>query len=293
MHYTQYWQITHSPFLAANAKRLYRGGTIEEALARVRFLIKNQSSFGLLIGPSLVGKTLLLKHLAQHLTWNGTSNRPRVAYISLLDLDMDSMLSCLTEKLSLSETYLQNSLALSRERRWSLFEDAMRGVISTNKHIVLLVDDTHLGAEEIYMILRRMANASVPTTCICSITNDRIMDLPRGLIDRCQLRIHLQEWDLGQTADYFEYSLDQCKGRDSMFDAQSITRIHELSEGLPYRINYLSDLCLVAGALRRSNHISADIVEDVASELSMHGNHSDYEMASFDPSEPTKEFDCP
>lgn len=284
MHYTQYWRITHSPFVISSRSRLYEGGTVEEAIARIRFVIKNQGAFGLLVGPSLVGKTALLRSLANQFSWSSTSTR--VVYLSLLGLDLDSMLGTLIEKLSSNETIFQNTTALTRERRWILLEDAIRGVAATRKHVALFVDDTQHGASEIYAVVRRITASLIPITCVLSVTEDRLLDLPHGLIDRCQLRINLPAWDLGQTADYFEFSMDRCKGRDSIFDAQSITRIYELAEGLPYRINYLADLSLVAGALRRLDRVSANLVDDVASELSMHIGQPDLEMASFDPSEP-------
>ncbi len=274
MHYTQYWRITHSPFIYTNRSRLYQGGTVEEAVARIRFIVKNHGAFGLLVGPSLVGKSVLLKNLADQLNWRSSSYAPRVVYLSLLGLDIDGMISSMADQLSVSEVNLQNSLSLSRERRWTLLEDALRGVAATNRHVVFLIDDTHHGVNDVYSIIRRISNSTVPVTCIFSTCAEYMMDFPRSLMERCQLRINLPAWDLGQTAEYFEFCMDRCKGRDSIFDARAITRIQELSEGLPYRINYLADLCLVAGALKRVDRISMDVVEDVASELAINPSHS-------------------
>jgi type II secretory pathway predicted ATPase ExeA len=285
MQYTQYWRITHSPFIFGSRSKLYEGGSVEEAIARIRFVVKNEGACGLLVGPSLVGKTVLLKSLTNQLSWSSAGQSKNV-YLSLLGLDIDGMISALTERLSVSETLLQNTIHLSRERRWSLLEDALRGVAATSRSVVLFLDDAHAGTNEIFSIIRRVTNSLVPVTCIMAVSDEQVIDMPRTVVERCQLRISLPAWDLGQTADYFEHCMDRCKGRDSIFEARSITRIQELAVGLPYRINYLADLCLVAGALRRLDRVTADLVDEVASELAIHVDQNEFELASFDPSEP-------
>ncbi len=285
MHYTQYWRINQSPFATNSQSKLFEGGSVEEAIARIRFMVKNRSSFGLLIGPSLVGKTVLLRHLTSRIATMNSDGPTKVVYLSLLGMDLDAMLAKLTERLSGEETKLQNFAIASREKRWVALEDSIRGNIAQNSRIVLLIDDLQNGSNEIFSILRRISGNLTQLTCVLSVSEDRLHDLPRSLIDRCQLRISLPPWDLGQTADYFEFCMDLCKGRDSIFDAQSITRIQEVSEGLPYRINYMADLCLVAGALRRTDRVTAELVDEVANELSLHSDVSDAELASFDPSD--------
>ena len=285
MHYTQYWRIHQSPFISHPRSRLFTGGTVEEAIARVRFMVKNRSGLGLLVGPALVGKTFLLRHLSSRLQSANADRPTHVVYLSLQGLNTDSMLAKLIELFGRNECRYQNVNAMNRERRWTALEDTLRGVVAHSEQLVLLVDDLDNGSQEIFSILRRISGSMTQMTCVLGVQEDRLLDLPRALIDQCQLKISLPSWDLGQTADYFEYCMDLCKGRDSIFDAQAITRIQELACGLPYRINYFADLCLVAGALRRLDRISAEVVDQVGAELSVQ-NEFDVEMASYDPSEP-------
>jgi hypothetical protein len=72
------------------------------------------------------------------------------------------------------------------------------------------------------------------------------VNLPRWILEQCDLKIELPAWDLGQTADYFEFAIAREGGRDDMFDGQSMTRIHELGDGIPRKIETAvrSDLIL-------------------------------------------------
>lgn len=96
-----------------------------------------------------------------------------------------------------------------------------------------------------------------------------MLGLPRRILDCCELRIDLPPWDLGQTADYFEFALDRCEASQDLFTAQGITRCHELGDGLIRRIVQLADLALVAGAVRDLDRVDADLVDQVFDEFSI------------------------
>ena len=287
MHYTQYWRLHHSPFVASARWKAYEGGTVGEALARAKFMVKNRAGCGLLVGPPLVGKSVLLKQLAAKLRIAPASAGapPRVIYLSAAGLELDEMLAAVIEQLLPDESSMQAAWRVDRERRWRTLEDATRAVAAEGRGIALLIDDAQSGCDDVFAIIRRLQNRAANLTCLLSLPQERVLDLPRGLAERCQMRIGLPAWDLGQTADYFEFCMDQAKGRDSIFDALSINRIHELAEGLPFRINYLADLALVAGALRRSDRVSAELIEEVVEELAMRRGDDGCDLISFDPSE--------
>jgi hypothetical protein len=104
---------------------------------------------------------------------------------------------------------------------------------------------------------------------VISVDDEAIVNLPRWLLEQCDLKIELPPWDLGQTADYFEFAIGREGGREDLFDAQSITRIQELSDGIPRRIVQIAGLALVAGAVRKCQRITADLVEQVCEEFTV------------------------
>ena len=58
MSYWRYWQLNSAPFTGTN---LFRGASVEEALARIEFLVSNRRAVGSLTGVSGVGKSAVLQ----------------------------------------------------------------------------------------------------------------------------------------------------------------------------------------------------------------------------------------
>ena len=52
-----------------------------------------------------------------------------------------------------------------------------------------------------------------------------------------------------------------------MFDGQSMTRIHELGDGIPRKISQIAELALVAGAVRKSESVTSELVDQVCNEF--------------------------
>lgn len=102
-----------------------------------------------------------------------------------------------------------------------------------------------------------------------SLDDESIVNLPRWILDQCELKIDLPSWDLGQTADYFDFALHQVGGDVDIFNGQAITRIQELSDGIPRKIAQISELTLVAGAVRRSERVTSELVDQVCDEFTV------------------------
>ena len=84
MTYWRYWQLSGAPFTSES--ELFRGATVEEALARVEFLISNGRSVGALMGMAGVGKSSLLRYCAAHLPSRTDMWGLHVARVSMLGM---------------------------------------------------------------------------------------------------------------------------------------------------------------------------------------------------------------
>lgn len=253
MGYLQYWKLAHAPF-ASNSANFFASGTVEEAIARICFLISSRKRLGVLVGPSSVGKTCLLRNLPKNITPAVANHRSRVLYQSLLGLNLDELYSSLAR--STSEGMVRNDRNGNKNRSgqmasWLALRDSLAAETAFGTQIVLLLDDISAATEPVLLGIRRILETDTSTACILSVCSDTLSQLPECLLERCQLRVDLPAWDLGQTADYFDFTLSKAMGRPGLFEAQAITRIQELSEGLPQRINRLAELSLVAGATKR------------------------------------------
>lgn len=273
MSYLQYWKLAYAPF-SSDRESFFTGGSVEEAIARICFLVQSKRKMGVLVGPASVGKTLLLKNLRHSIATAAASNRPRIVYQSVLGLGQAELFTNLTRLLG--DGFVSNGKSNGSEPRrtfslpaWNQLQDTLLAATALNTQIVLLLDDISSAKEPTLAGIHRMLEVNCPISCVLGVCSDSVETLPASLQERCQLRVDLPAWDLGQTADYFDFAIGKAKGRPGMFEAQAITRIHELCDGLPQRINRLSDLALVAGASKRIPRISSELADQVFEEFSL------------------------
>jgi type II secretory pathway predicted ATPase ExeA len=99
------------------------------------------------------------------------------------------------------------------------------------------------------------------------------------MLQQSQLRIDLPAWGLGQTADYFSMMLESAGGRSAIFEAQAITRIHELANGLVKPMNQIADLSVVAAAARKFVRVPSELIDQICEEVGIVSGSSRFSWA--------------
>lgn len=263
MSYLRHWKLARSPFsVGPNGRGIFTGGTIEEALARCEFLVAQEKRLGLLIGPSGVGKTIFLNHFIR--SRNHQNPRENLAAIDFRCADGTS-----APRRILSGVAPQQELPASTQDCWSKINDHLFAEAAIGHRTVLLLDNLQDANDDVYQVLSQLWSVPIPWSMIISLDDESIVNLPRWILDQCELKIDLPEWDLGQTADYFDFVIQQAGGDDSIFNGQAITRIQELSDGIPRKIAQISELALVAGAVRKSDRVTSELVDQVCDEFTV------------------------
>jgi len=263
MSYLRHWKLARSPFsVGPTGRGTFTGGTIEEALARCEFLVAQEKRLGLLIGPSGVGKTIFLNHFIR--TRNHQNHRENLAAIDFRCADGAS-----APRRILNGVAPQQEVPTSAQDCWSKINDHLFAEAAIGHRTVLLLDNLQDANDEVYQVLSQLWSVPIPWSMIISLDDESIVNLPRWILDQCELKIDLPEWDLGQTADYFDFAIQQAGGDDSIFNGQAITRIQELSEGMPRKIAQISELALVAGAVRKSDRVTSELVDQVCDEFTV------------------------
>ncbi|AMV33405.1 hypothetical protein VN12_14865 [Pirellula sp. SH-Sr6A] len=263
MSYLRYWKLKTNPFGAPQSFRdIFLAGSVEEALARGDFLVAQRKKLGLVVGPSGVGKSTLLQHLVHSRVFQTTNEHPCLLRLlgqtpfdltcqALEQLDPDSPIGV--------GSIEQNVLRIS---------DMVMSLRTVGHHTILVFDETSAITEAQLELFARLSR--IPgVTSLLSLDEESLVDLPRWVIEQSDLRMDLPPWDLGLVAEYFELTISAVGGDPEIFDAQSITRIQELAEGIPRRIAQIADLALVSGAVRRKKQVNVEIVEDVCNEFTL------------------------
>ena len=260
--YQTHWGLRRSPFRGClDPHFFYQSPTHEEALARLHFLVEQRRRLGLLMGPFGSGKSLLLTVFAEQLRRSGR----RVARLDLLGVEPTEMLHLLAAEFGVNLDRCDCLGELWRAVTGRLTEYRYEQVDT-----IVLFDDADRAGQEVLARVARLAQYDPsPNSRLTIVLAGRREQMGRlgRLLDLAELRIDVEPWEQSDTESFLSTSLAQAGRQSPVFDDPAVTRLHELSHGIPRRISQLADIALAAGAGRELTQIDADVVESVYHEL--------------------------
>ncbi|HTQ39065.1 MAG TPA: AAA family ATPase [Pirellulales bacterium] len=263
----KYWKLRESPFRGTlDWRRFFRSPVHEEALARLHFLVEQRRRLGLLLGPAGCGKSLVLDIFARRLRRGGA----QVVNVNLLGTNLHEFLWLMAAELGLNPDRHDDPFRLWRdvldrlaENRYQqldtvlLLDDADDAPAVVSDHIVRLAQTENISGGRLTIVL---AAAATPPA------NSAVRLSPR-LLELAELRIDLEAWEPADTAQYVNETLAQAGSMSPIFTNEALDRLHELTAGIPRRIDQLANLALLAGAGRQLAQIDVDTVDSVYQEL--------------------------
>lgn len=261
--YLAYWGLDHSPFQANFDPRFFeQAPTQEEALARLHFLVEENRSIGLLLGETGVGKTFLLKTLAAELGRVGK----QVALINLTALSVDDLLWQIAGELELALFEPLSTAAL-----WRAVGDQLAANRYQQLATILLFDDADAAQADVIAAIERLSQLDTSPAARLSILlatrPGRVARLGLRLLELADLRVDLDAWTREDTAAFIKHALATAGRSTPVFSEAALTRLHELSEGIPRRAKQLADLAMVAGAGGNVVQIEPSTIDSVCHEL--------------------------
>ncbi|MBX3423173.1 MAG: hypothetical protein KF752_16570 [Pirellulaceae bacterium] len=259
--YWRYWRFNAPPFSHEYNQPLFRGATVEEALARIEFLISNRRSVGSLLGPGGVGKSSILRHCHLQPTFSLDVPNVQMQRYSMMGLHSGELISRLVTWLTGDATLTSSATA------WTRLCDYFRSAQREGVQTVLLIDDTESGSAAAESDLCRLLSMAFPLTVVFAVETQLASAVSRSLYERVELQVELPPWDFSQTAEFLIWSTRRLGRGEPIFTESAVQRIQQLSGGIARRIIQLADLALVAGAVSQSSFIDGQCVEQVACEL--------------------------
>jgi type II secretory pathway predicted ATPase ExeA len=215
-----------------------------------------------LLGGTGCGKSLLLETCAHQLRRSGSE----AFRISLFGINAHEFLWLVAEGLSLNPDRRTQTFEL-----WRSITDRIAENRLEQRHTVLLLDDADdVSAEVLPCVIRLLQTemaADARFTIVLALDATRTNRLSVRVLDLAELRIDLEPWEAADTADYIAGALRQAGRTTPAFAESALTKLHDLSGGVPRRINHLADLSLLAGAGKDLSLVDAETVETVHSEL--------------------------
>ena len=245
--YEPYWQLETRPFdHSADARFYFPGPSQQAALLKLRYVVENRRGAAILAGEAGLGKTLVAQTLVRQL---GDAFRPRV-HLVFPQMPSEQLLAYLADQvtgLAAGGTHtIDHSL---RRIEACLTEHAKAG-----RHAIIVIDEAHLlretrALDTIRLLLNFEHNAQPLATFLLVGQTGLALDVQRlpPLDERLAVKCLLARLTLEETGAYIQHRLAAAGSKRPIFDATAVEEIHQLTHGIPRRINRLCDLALLVG----------------------------------------------
>jgi general secretion pathway protein A len=265
--YEPYWQLDARPFdHSAEARFYYPAPTQEAAILKLRYVIENRRGAGLLAGEAGLGKTLVVQALLRQL---GESFRPRV-HLVFPQMPPEQLLAYLADQFTATPGAGTPTVGQSLKR----IEAGLVEYAKTGHHGVIVFDEAHLlrewrSLETIRLLLNLEYQAQPLATFLLVGQTGLMIDVQRlpQFDERLAVKCLLARLTAEETKAYIQHRLAASGAKWPIFDNEAIERIHELTYGIPRRINRLCDLALLVGYGEELKTLGRRHVESIHEEL--------------------------
>jgi general secretion pathway protein A len=265
--YEAYWQLAAKPFEnTVETEFYYPSQTHQSALLKLRYVMENRRGAALLSGAGGLGKSLLVQSLFRLLPANMA---PRV-HLVFPQLPTDELLAYIADALTGEHPAATTHPQVSVRR----IQDALAENARAERHAILAIDEAHLLADspslETMRLLLNFETDGQPGLTLLLVGQsallpaiNRIPSLEERLAVKCLLRPFTVE----ETVSYISHRLTAAGNKQAIFAGEAMEMVHELSGGVPRRINRLCDLALLMGYAEEQDVIGVSQIEAVSEEL--------------------------
>lgn len=267
--YERYWQLERAPFDHDRRPESFYPATLHgQALLKLKYLIEHGKGAASLFGASGTGKTQILEMIRQDVS----SHRP-VVHVLYPQLTPQELVAEICHSLGVESTD-SNSVILGMDVQLRAFGKRLRELTESGREPVIIVDDAHLIEDRrVFQTLHQLMNFQQPGRANFSLILSGQPELMGTLqvtdqfADRIAFHCLVQSLSAQETSGYVGFRLKAAGRTAPIFDRGALQSIHELSMGIPRRINRLCDFALLVGYANQVTRITADDIEGVHSEI--------------------------
>lgn len=265
--YHTHWGLQTSPF-ASDIHSIATGASesFDEALARLQYLLDQRGRLGLLLGPAGTGKTTLLRRFCALSRSRGIT----VAFVNAVGCDQRGLLQQLARDWCLPAQRNGDS-----SQTWDLIADRLIELRYEQTPAIVMFDDAERASPEVLCQLERLlqlaASADAPLTLLLSSSFDGVSNIGRAWLDQIELRIDLCPWSEEETAEHVAKRLFHSGSEQPIFTDEAIAALHELSGGVPRKVEQIAQLALLVGAGQQLVEIDAVTLVEAYEQLGTGG----------------------
>lgn len=265
--YKSYFGLREKPFSKTPDPRfLFLSRGHDEALARLEFVVRERE-LAVLTGDIGCGKTTLSRALMDRL-----GPEFRFCYIINPRLNAVEFLRTISRILDVEKP---------ADAKDDLIDQIHTAVYSSNQCgicPVLVIDEAQMISDpEVFDEIRLLTNFQLDDRNLLGLI---IMGQPElrqmmstsrfePLRQRISLHYHLQPLKLDEIMEYLDFRLEVAGGTAGLFTPDAIQRIHELTGGVPRKINTMATNALLVAYGCDAALIDSDIINEIKDEMMM------------------------
>jgi general secretion pathway protein A len=269
--YAAHFGLKREPFsIAPDPRYLFMSERHREALAHLLYGVRGGGGFVLLTGEIGAGKTTVCRCFLEQVP-----KRTNVAYIFNPKLTALELLQSVCEEFRITVTARDGTVATLKDHVDALNEYLLR-THAAGQNSVLIIDEAQNLSADVLEQLRLLTNLETNERKLLQIIligQPELRDMLarpelEQLAQRVVARFHLDPLVEEETAHYIKHRLSVA-GMSGLipFDRDARHRIHELTRGVPRRINLLCDRALLGAYASGRQRVDRAIVEKAASEV--------------------------
>jgi general secretion pathway protein A len=270
--YAAHFGLKREPFsIAPDPRYLFMSEHHREALAHLLYGVRGGGGFVLLTGEIGAGKTTVCRCFLEQVP-----KRTHVAYIFNPKLTALELLQSVCEEFRITVSARDASAAPTLKDHVDALNEYLLRTHAAGYNSVLIIDEAQNLSADVLEQLRLLTNLETNERKLLQIIligQPELRDMVarpelEQLAQRVVARFHLDPLGEDETAHYIKHRLSVA-GMSGLipFDRDARHRIHELTRGVPRRINLLCDRALLGAYASGRQRVDRAIVDKAASEV--------------------------
>lgn len=270
--YLSFFGLKHEPFsIAPDPRYLFMSERHREALAHLLYGVRGGGGFVLLSGEIGAGKTTVCRCFLEQIP-----KRVNVAYIFNPKLTVEELLRSICDEFRIPAPERPGPGATSLKDYVDALNAFLLKTHAVGQNNVLIIDEAQNLSAEVLEQLRLLTNLETRERKLLQIILIGQPELRtmlarpelEQLAQRVTARFHLDALSLKETVHYVRHRLSVAGlNRPTPFEREALLRIHELSRGVPRRINLLCDRALLGAYAGGKPRADREIVDKAAAEV--------------------------
>ena len=265
--YKEYYKLSNNPFqMTPDPKIFFASKGHKRALSYLQYGLSQGEGFIVITGDIGTGKTTIVKNLIA-----GLDKQTYIAkQLVTTNLEEHDLMEMICESFELISKGLTKAALLNQ------FKAFLNSAHRLGRRVVLVVDEVQNLPPKTVEELRMLSNFQVDNKPLIQSflvgQKEFIKTLQDVSMEQLRQRViascHLGPLRDEETMRYINYRLKEAGwAGGELFERSALMLIHELTEGVPRRINVFCDRILLFGYLEEISFFTTEHVQTVADEL--------------------------